>query len=291
MVTPPFDKRDGFIWMDGAMVPWQDASVHYLTHGLHYGTQVFEGERAYNGTIFKSRQHSERLLKSAQIIKMDTPYTVDQLEEIKYDVLKKNNLTNAYIRAAIWRGSEQMGIDVEGTKPHLAVAAWEWGSYFGDDVKQNGISLTRSQYAKPAPHTAPTQSKCAGLYVLGTMAKFEAKQAGFVDALMLDHEGYVAESSGANIFLIKDGEIHTPIADRFLNGITRQTIIELAKARDIKVHERRIKPEELDSFEQIFLTGTAAEITPVGKIDEMRYPVGDITKTLMNDYTALVNGG
>lgn len=290
MATIPYDDRDGFIWMDGKMLPWREAKIHYLTHALHYGTQVFEGERAYNGQIFKSRAHSERLLNSAKIIHMDNPYTVDEIEDIKQEVLKANNLTNAYIRAAIWRGSEQMGIDTAGTKPHLAVAAWDWGSYFDPTVRDTGISLGSVRWAKPAPNTAPTASKCAGLYVLGTMAKAEAKQAGFTDAFMLDHEGYVAESSGANLFFVKDGALHTPIADRFLNGLTRQTIIELAAEQGIEVNERRIKPEELANFEEAFLTGTAAEVTAIGKIDAFAFTVGPTTRKLREAYENLVNG-
>ena len=285
----PYDDRDGYIWLDGEMVPWRDAKMHFLTHALHYGTQVFEGERAYGGNIFKSLEHSERLQNSAEIIKMDMPLSPEKLEEIKKEVMEANNLTNCYIRAAAWRGAEQMGIDVDGTVSHVAVAAWDWGSYFDPAVRDKGISLGTSRWAKPAPHTAPTASKCAGLYVLGTMAKYEAKDAGFTDALMLDHEGLVAESSGANIFLIKDGVLHTPIADRFLNGITRQTIIALAKEQGIEVSERRISPEELPSMEEIFLTGTAAEVTAVGKIDEHEYGVGPITKALRGAYEDLVN--
>lgn len=283
-----FADRDGWIWIDGEMRPWREAQVHYLTHALHYATQVFEGERAYEGQIFKSVEHSERLIKSADIIYMDTPYSVDEIEHIKQEVLKANNLENAYIRAALWRGSEQMGINVEGTKTHLAVAAWDWGSYFDPEAREKGISLGRVQWAKSAPNTAPTQSKCACLYNVGCMAKHEARERGFTDALMLDHEGYVAESSGANFFGVKDGALHTPIADRFLNGITRQSVIGLAKQAGIEVHERRIKPEELERFEEIFLTGTAAEVTAVGKIEDIEYGVGPVTRKLRDAYEALV---
>jgi branched-chain amino acid aminotransferase len=286
MTKKPFHDRDGYIWMDGKMLPWREAQVHYLTHALHYGTHVFEGERAYNGHIFRSRDHSERLHKSAKIIHMPLQYSVDEIEEIKKEVMKANNLTNCYIRAGAWRGSEQMGIDVDGTLTHLAVSAWDWGSYFDPKIRETGISLKTSKYKKPAPDTAPTDSKCSGLYVLGTMAKFEAKQQGYTDALMHDFEGFVAESSGANFFVIKDGVIHTPIADRFLNGLTRQTVIELAKELNIPLEERRIKPVELSEFEEIFLTGSAAEITAVGKIDDMTYKVGPITKKLQDAYTA-----
>ncbi len=291
MAVFPYDDRDGFIWVDGEMLPWREAKVHFLTHALHYGTQVFEGERAYNGKIFKSRQHSERLINSATIIHMPVPCDADKIEEVKAEVMEANGLNSAYIRAAIWRGSEQMGIDVEGTQPHMAVAAWEWGSYFDPEVRKTGISLGTSKWAKPAPNAAPVQSKCSGLYVVGTMAKIEAKRAGFIDALMLDYEGYVAESTGANLFAIKDGALHTPTPDRFLNGLTRQTVIELAETLGIEVIERRIKPEELESFEEIFLTGTAAEITAVGKIDNISYTVGPLTRKLHAAYEDLVGGG
>ena len=285
----PYDDRDGFIWMDGKMLPWREAKMHYLTHALHYGTQVFEGERAYDGHIFKSREHSQRLHNSAKIIYMDMPVSVDELEDIKQEVLKANNLENAYIRAAAWRGAEQMGIDVAGTKTHVAVAAWDWGSYFDPAIREKGISLKTSTWRKPAPNTAPTAAKTASLYNLSCMVKVEVKKAGYTDALMLDHEGYVAESTGANFFAIKDGQIHTPIADRFLNGITRQTVIGLARDMGISVEERRINPEELESFDEIFLTGTAAEITAVGKIDDITYGVGPITRKLHEAYEDLIH--
>lgn len=285
MADVPYDQRDGFIWMDGKMVPWKDAKVHYLTHGLHYGTSVFEGERMYNGKIFKSRLHSERLIQSGKMVNIHCPYSVDELEEAKYEVVKANNLTNAYVRAALWCGAERMGIDISGSKPHVGVAAWDWGKYFPESV-----TLSLSEYHKPAPKSAPIHSKCASLYVLSTMVKKEAQDKGFNDALMLDYEGYVAESSGANIFMVSDGELHTPIADRFLNGITRQTVIELAKDRDIKVVERRIKLEEMPDFQEIFLTGSAAELTPVSQIDDTHYQIGQVTKTLQKAYSDLVEG-
>ncbi|MGH1398844.1 MAG: branched-chain amino acid aminotransferase [Alphaproteobacteria bacterium] len=290
MALIPFDDRDGYIWMDGQMLPWREAKLHYLTHALHYGTQVFEGERAYNGKIFKCREHSERLLNSAKIIRMPMTYTAQEIDDIKYEVLKANGLDNAYIRAAAWRGAEQMGIDVDGTETHMAIAAWDWGSYFDPEIRKTGISLKSTQWRKPNPNCAPTASKTASLYNLSCIVKNEVKEAGYTDALMLDHEGYVAESTGANIFLIRDGEIHTPIADRFLNGITRQTVIALAKDAGITVHERRIPPEELSTFTEIFLTGSAAEITPVGKIDNMTFTPGEITAKLIEAYTALTHG-
>lgn len=290
MTLIPFDDRDGFIWMDGKMLPWREAKVHFLTHALHYGTQVFEGERAYDGHIFKSREHSERLIRSAKIIHMDIDYTAEKICHLKQEVLKANKLENAYIRAAAWRGAEQMGIDVHGTKTHLAIAAWNWGSYFDPKVRETGISLKTTHWHKPSPNCAPTDAKTASLYNLSCIVKYEVKKDGFTDALMMDHEGYVAESTGANIFLIKDGVLHTPIADRFLNGLTRQTVIQLAKEAGIPVEERRIKPEELDSFEEIFLTGSAAEVTAVGKIDERTYTVGPITRQLRESYENLVRG-
>ena len=286
----PFDDRDGYIWMDGKMLPWREAKVHYLTHALHYGTQVFEGERAYNGTIFKSRKHSERLLKSADIIHMEMPYSVDEIETAKAEVMKANNLENCYIRAAAWRGAEQMGIDVTGTKTHMAIAAWDWGSYFDPEIRKTGISLKSTDWRKPNPNSAPTEAKTASLYNLSCMVKYEVKKAGYTDALMLDHEGFVAESTGANFFGVKDGVLFTPIADRFLNGLTRQTVIEIAKDMGITVEEKRIKPEEIEGFEEIFLTGSAAEITPVGKIDDLTFKPGPVTDKLQTAYTALTHG-
>lgn len=286
MAGIPFDKRDGFIWMDGQLMPWAEAKVHYLTHGLHYGTQVFEGERAYNGKIFKSPEHSQRLLDSGKIIYMDIDYTVDELEEIKKSVLEANGLADAYVRMAAWRGPEQMGIDVSGTQTHLAVAAWEWGNYYGADDK--GAALITSRYQKPHPDSAPVRSKCAGLYVLSTMAKYEAKKAGCVDAVMYDYEGNVAEATSANLFMVKDGVLLTPIADRFLNGITRQTVIGLAKELGIPFEERRISPDELKKADEVFLTGTAAEVTAVGRIDDIEYGVGEVTKKLRDAYGVLV---
>ncbi|MCF8495905.1 MAG: branched-chain amino acid aminotransferase [Alphaproteobacteria bacterium] len=286
MAQTPYHDRDGFIWMDGKMLPWRDAKVHFLTHALHYGTQVFEGERAYDGKIFKSRQHSQRLINSAKILYMDMPVGVEEIEDIKYQVLKANGLDNAYVRAAAWRGSEQMGIDVAGTEIHVAVAAWDWGQYFSPG--DAGISLGTSRWRKPAPDTAPTNAKTASLYNLSCLAKFEAKQSGFADALMLDYEGFVAESTGANLFAVQDERLITPLADRFLNGLTRQTVIEIAAELDISVEQRRIKPEELSDFEEIFVTGSAAELTAVGKIDTHEYRVGPVTKKLQAAYSALV---
>jgi branched-chain amino acid aminotransferase len=288
MALIPFDDRDGTIWMDGEMMDWRDAKVHFLTHALHYGTQVFEGERAYNNTIFKNDQHSARLKNSAEVIYMDFDMDLDELSAMKNELIKKNGLENAYIRAAAWRGSEQMGIDVGETKTHMAIAAWDWGSYFDSEARDRGISLMTSKWAKPAPNTAPTNSKTASLYNLSAMAKLEAKKSGYTDAFMMDHEGFIAESSGANIFFVKDGALHTPTADRFLNGITRQTVIGLAKDRGIEVVERRMMPEEIKDVQEVFLTGTAAEVTAVGKIDDTQYQVGQVTRQLRDDYESLV---
>jgi branched-chain amino acid aminotransferase len=288
MALRPFDDRDGTIWMDGEMMDWRDAKVHFLTHALHYGTQVFEGERAYNNTIFKNDQHSARLKNSAEVIYMDFDMDLDELSAMKNELIKKNGLENAYIRAAAWRGSEQMGIDVGETKTHMAIAAWDWGSYFDSEARDRGISLMTSKWAKPAPNTAPTNSKTASLYNLSAMAKLEAKKSGYTDAFMMDHEGFIAESSGANIFFVKDGALHTPTADRFLNGITRQTVIGLAKDRGIEVVERRMMPEEIKDVQEVFLTGTAAEVTAVGKIDDTQYQVGQVTRQLRDDYESLV---
>ncbi len=284
MANAPFHDRDGFIWMDGKMVSWREAQVHFLTHALHYATAVFEGERAYGGHIFKSREHSQRLLKSAGIIHFDVPFSVDQMEDAKQEVMKANNLSDAYVRVLAWRGSEQMGIDPTLAKPHVGIAAWDMGKYFDPKLAETGISLGTSKWRKPAPDTAPTDAKTTSLYNLSAIAKLEAIAAGYTDALMMDSFGDVAESTGANLFAIKDGELHTPIADRFLNGITRQTVIDIAKQLGIKVVERRIKPEEMTTFDEIFLTGTAAEVTAVGQIDGHHYQVGPVTRKLRQAY-------
>ncbi len=290
MSIVPFDERDGFIWIDGEMVPWREAKVHCLSHGLHYGSLVFEGERMYGGKIFKSREHSERLHKSAEILGMNkVPVSVDELEKIKYDVCKANDLDNAYIRAFAWRGGEQMGVSAKLTKTHVGVAAWAWGKYFDEEKLEKGISLKTSAWRRPAPDTAPTASKAAGLYMICTMSKHQVEDEGYDDALMLDYRGYIAEASAANFFAVKDGVLNTPAPDCFLNGITRQTVIELAEKAGITVNVRHIKPEELGEFEEVFVTGTAAEITPVGQVDDHKYAVGPITKQLRAAYEELVN--
>lgn len=289
MAVIPFDQRDGFIWYNGQVLPWKEAKVHYLTHGLHYASCVFEGIRAYNGKPFKLHEHNTRLKRSAQILDMEMPYSVEEIDAACLEIMKLNNMTSAYLRPAVFRGPEMMGIAGKGTKIHVAVAAWDWGKYFSPEVYEKGVSLIQSKWAKPAPNTAPTESKAAGLYMIGTLAKHEAEAAGYNDALMLDYRGYVAESSGANLFMIKDGKVKTPIADCFLNGITRQTVMELARKAGFSMEETRISLEELLEADEVFLTGTAAEITAVGKINDTAYTVGPITRKLRADFEALVN--
>ena len=288
MSATPFDQRDGWIWYDGQFVPWSDAKAHVLTHGLHYGSSVFEGERAYGGAIFKSTQHSERLKKSGEILDFEIPFTVAEIDAAKLAVLQKNGYTDAYIRPVAWRGSEMMGVAAQHNKIHLAIAAWEWPSYFDPAQKMKGIRLDIADYRRPDPATAPSTAKAAGLYMICTISKHRAERKGYADALMLDWQGRVAECTGANVFFIRDGVIHTPIADCFLDGITRQTVIELAKRRGIEVVERRIMPEELGSFDECFITGTAAEVTPVGEIGPYKFVPSEMSKTLMDDYTAEV---
>lgn len=290
MALIPFDDRDGWIWMNGKMVAWRDAKIHVLSHGLHYGSCVFEGERAYGGKIFKSREHSERLHKSAELLEFNIPYSVDELEKAKYETLAKNNLKDAYLRPVAWRGSEMMAISAQQTKIHVAIATWEWPSYFGKEAKEKGLKLQMAKWARPAPNTAPTASKAAGLYMICTMSKHAAEKEGFNDALMLDYRGYIAEATGANLFFIMDGKVHTPKPDCFLDGITRRTVMDLARKNGIEVIERHIKPEELKNVSEVFLTGTAAEVTPVGQIGEQMFTVGPITHKLMDAYSKAVNG-
>jgi branched-chain amino acid aminotransferase len=283
-----YDDRDGKIWLDGQLVEWRDANVHILTHALHYASSVFEGERCYNGKIFKSVEHSERLLASGALLDMPIPYTVEQIEEAKKAVLEANNLTDAYVRVIAWRGAgEDMGVASSKNPVRLAVAAWTWGAYYGD-AKMQGAKLDIAKWKRPSPETIPTAAKAAGLYMICTMSKHAAEAKGCSDALFMDYRGYVAEATGANIFFVKDGEVHTPIPDAILNGITRQTVIGMLEAKGIKVHERRIMPEELADFEQCWLTGTAAEVTPVGQIGDYTFTVGDITRNIAEEYEALV---
>jgi branched-chain amino acid aminotransferase len=288
MSATPFDQRDGWIWYDGQIVPWKDAQLHVLSHGLHYGSSVFEGERAYGGEIFKSTEHSERLKKSAEILDFEIPYTVAEIDAAKRLVLEKNGQTDAYLRPVAWRGSEMMGVAAQTNKIHLAIASWEWPSYFDPAQKMKGIRIDMAEYRRPDPATAPSAAKAAGLYMICTISKHKAERKGYADALMLDWQGRVAECTGANVFFIRDGIIHTPMADCFLDGITRRTVIDLAKRRGFEVSERRIMPDELSSFNECFITGTAAEVTPVSEIGPYTFQPGNMTKVLMEDYSAEV---
>lgn len=289
MSTPSFDDRDGVIWYNGEMVEWRDANFHVLSHALHYASSVFEGQRAYGGKIFKLHEHSERLIHSGKILGFDVPYTAHELDAAADAVVAANGLVDAYVRPVAWRGSEMMGVATKGTKIHVAIAAWEWPSYFGVEARLKGLRLEIAKWQRPAANTAPTDSKAAGLYMIASLCKDAATENGYDDALMLDYRGQVAEATGANIFFLKDGELHTPIPDCFLDGITRRTAMELAAKRGIKVTERVIMPEEMADFEQAFLTGTAAEITPLSQIGDYTFEVGDVCKNMMQDYDDLVN--
>ncbi len=284
----PFDQRDGVIWMNGQIVPWRDARMHVLSHGLHYGGSVFEGERAYNGVIFKSREHSERFRTSAELLGFELPYSVDELMAAKDAVIRANGVRDVYVRPVAWRGSEMMAISAQNATIHVAIATWEWPSMFDMATKMKGIRLDIAEYRRPDPQTAPSASKAAGLYMICTISKHKAERKGYADAMMLDWQGRVAECTGANIFFTRDGELHTPIADCFLNGITRQTVIDLAKRRGIGVCERRIMPEELATFNEAFVCGTGAEVTPVSEIGPYKFTPGNISRTLIEDYAAEV---
>ncbi len=290
MTLIPFDDRDGTIWFDGKVVPWRDAKIHIISHGLHYASCVFEGERAYEGNIFKSEQHTQRLFNSAEVLGMSIPFTTSEINAAKESLLKQNNLINAYVRPFAWRGSEQMGIGARQAKTHVAIACWEWPSYFSPELREKGISLMTSQWRKPAPDTAPWKAKAAGLYMINTLSKHAAEEAGFIDALMLDYRGYAVEATGANLFRVKDGVIRTPKPDCFLNGITRQTAIELAKELGYKLEEDHITVDDLKFADEVFITGTAAEITAVGKIDTTTYNVGPVTRHIREAYENLVRG-
>ena len=285
MTTQPYDDRDGFIWFDGALVPWRDAKVHVLTHALHYASAVFEGERAYRGRIFKLTEHSRRLVDSARILGFEIPWSVEAIDRACDETLRANGLSDGYVRPIAWRGSEMMGVSAQGNRIHLAIAAWHWGSYFQEEIKKKGIRMKTSAWRRPPPDAAPVHAKAAGLYMICTLSKHDAEANGYQDALMLDWRGQVAEATGANIFLVlPDGRLHTPTPDCFLNGITRQTVIELARARGIEVVERAIFPEELGQAREVFLTGSAAEVTPVGSIDDHRFTPGEVTRVLSLDY-------
>jgi len=283
-----YDDRDGFIWMDGKLVPWRDANVHILSHAMHYASSVFEGERCYDGKIFKGHEHSLRLIESGRLLDMPIPYSAEQIDAAKAEVLAANKLSNAYVRAVAWRGAgEDMGVAARRNPVRLAVAAWEWGAYYGD-AKMQGAKLDIAKWRRPSPDTIPTAAKAAGLYMICTMSKHAAEEKGCSDALFYDYRGYVAEATGANVFFVKDGEVHTPIPDAILNGITRQTVIAMLRDKGLVVHERHILPEELDSFSECWLTGTAAEVTPVGQIGDYHFQVGAITRDVAESYEALV---
>jgi branched-chain amino acid aminotransferase len=288
MTLAPFDDRDGWIWQDGGFVPWREAKLHVLTHGLHYASAVFEGARMYGGEIFELTEHTKRLHRSAEILDFTIPFSVAEIDQACKDTCAKNGLDDCYIRPIAWRGSEMIGVSAQNTKIHLAIAAWEWPSYYNPEEKKRGIRLTHAKYRRPSPETAPTASKAVGLYMICTISKHAAEREGYADALMLDWRGYVAETTGANIFLVRDGVIHTPIPDCFLDGITRRSVIKIARERGFEVVERHIPGEELASFSEVFICGTAAEVTPVGEIGEHRYTPGNISLSLMDDYSKLV---
>lgn len=288
MSLVPFDDRDGWIWLDGQFVPWREAKVHVLTHGLHYASSVFEGERMYGGEIFELTAHTERLFKSAEILDFKIPYTVSEIDEACKATCAKNGLKDCYVRPIAWRGSEMIGVSAQHSKIHVAIAVWDWPSYFDPEQKKKGIRLTWAKYDRPSPRTAPVAAKAAGLYMICTISKHAAEQDGYSDAMMLDYRGYVAEATGANVFFVKDGVLHTPTPDCFLNGITRQTVMRLARERGYELVERHIKPEEMAGFDECFIVGTAAEVTPVAEVGEYRFTPGKVSLTLMDDYARLV---
>lgn len=288
MGTSAFSDRDGYIWIDGQIKPWREATIHILTHGLHYASAVFEGERIYSGNVFRKDDHTRRLIRSCGLIDMDMPLSEAEINTARDEVLAANSLSDGYIRPVAWRGSEQMGIAAQATKTHVAIACWPWGSYFDAEKREKGIALTTAKWRTPMPDTAVTQSKASGLYTTHTMAKHAAESAGCDDALMLDYRGLVAEATGANLFMVTEDGLKTPDPDCFLNGITRQTVIDLAKTLKIPCEVGQITPEELRRAHEIFLTGTAAEITAVGKIDDTAYTVGPITRLIRSTYEDLV---
>ena len=288
MAGLPMDQREGWIWFDGGLKPWKDAKIHVLTHGLHYASSVFEGQRAYGGEVFKLREHTERLIESGKTLDFTIPYSVEEINEACRQVLAKNNLVDAYMRPVAWRGSEELSVPGRNNTVHLAIAAWVWPSYFSVEEKLKGIRLQWSKWKRPSPETIPCKAKAAGLYMICTLSKDAAMADGYADALMLDYRGYVAEATGANVFFVTGDEIHTPDPDCFLNGITRQTLIALAKENGYRVVERHIRPEELASFDECFLTGTAAEVTPVSEVGEFRFKPGKACQTLIEAYSAAV---
>ena len=288
MSLVPFDDRDGWIWLDGQFVPWREATVHVLTHGLHYASAVFEGERMYGGEIYELTAHTERLFKSAEILDMEIPFTVAQIDQACKETCARNGLTDAYIRPIAWRGSEMIGVSAQNTKIHVAIAVWDWPSYFSPAERAKGIRMCWARYKRPSPETEPVHAKAAGLYMICTISKHAAEKDGFTDAMMLDYRGYVAESTGSNVFFVADGVIHTPLPDCFLNGITRQSLIRLARARGFEVIERHIRPQELADFSECFVTGSAAEVTPVSQIGEYSFTPGNISLSLADDYARMV---
>lgn len=288
MSIVPFDDRDGWIWLDGQFVPWRDAKVHVLTHGLHYASCVFEGERMYDGEIFKLTEHTERLFKSAEILDFRIPYSVAEIDAACKAACERNGLRDGYVRPLAWRGSEQIGVSAQVSQTHVAIAAWSWPSYFDPEQKKRGVRLAWARYSRPSPQTAPTDAKAAGLYMICTVSKHAAERDGYADAMMLDWRGYIAEATGANVFFVRDGVLHTPTPDCFLDGITRRSVMALARGRGIEIIERHITPDELPSFSECFITGTAAEVTPVSEIGEHRYTPGPLSLGLMEDYAALV---
>ena len=283
-----FDDQDGKIWLDGALREWRECRFHVLSHGLHYGSCVFEGERVYAGRVFKLREHTLRLIDSATALGFVIPYGLEEIEQATLHTVAAQDYADAYVRPVAWRGSEMMGVSAQKTRIHLAIAVWEWPSYFSPEARMKGIRLRTAKWRRPAPDMAPVQSKAAGLYMICTLSKHDAEAAGYDDALMLDYRGRIAETTGANVFLVQDGRLHTPIPDCFLDGITRRTVIGLAEARGIEVVERVVMPEDIARSDEIFVTGTAAEVTPVGEIDDLNFQVGPVTRTLMEAYDDLV---
>ena len=291
-MSKSFSNRDGFIWLNGDFIPWREAQTHVVTQGLHYGSAVFEGERAYDGVIFKSQEHTDRLFKSAEIIGMEIPFSKEEINSAKNQLLLKMNLKNCYLRPVVWRGSEQMGLSTANADINVSIAAWDdWMTYFKMEDRLAGLKLITSPWRRPSPDSSPFKAKASGIYVICTMSKEFAEKRGYHDALMLDHRNYVAEGTGANIFFLKDKEIHTPIPDCFLNGITRQSVIQMSKEKGFKVVEKYILPDQMKDYQEAFLTGTAAEITPIKSIDNINFSIGGNTSTfqLMNDFTNLVN--
>lgn len=284
----PYDDRDGWIWLDGEFTPWREAKVHVLTHGLHYASAVFEGERMYGGEVFKLAEHTARLFESARLLDFEIPFTEAEVNAATVATCAKNGFSDCYIRPIAWRGSEVMGVAAQASKTHVAIAVWEWPSYFKPEEKAKGIALTWAKYRRPSPESAPTASKAAGLYMICTLSKHAAEREGFADAMMLDWRGFVAEATGANVFFVKDGVLHTPEPDCFLDGITRRSVMALARDKGFEVNQRHIKPEELASFSECFIVGTAAEVTPVKQVGEYRFTPGNISLSLMDDYARMV---